>query len=485
MPRLAAAGLSRRDGCRCRAPAPGCCCAASRPGDYPRGGKVHLRLWLAERIADELGAANLAGARRGCALYARALGAEVGKHVDLHAHPAGDRPAHARATAARSSPRSTCAGHWIDGDVLHVGPDRGRRRRPRRRAQHAAAGRGRRRAGRDRARVGGLRRRAGRRVLVRRARRAGRPTRAGPWSRRAAGPPRRLGGWRTPPCAIADLAAAAAGRPGRRRASAVAGRARTRLARRARRLGCSPGCRSAPWSALVVLAAPGAGRSCGSLGVGLVAGHHPGAQPAGAGRPGRRCGSSTRRAPGSSRSTRARSPRRGCALLGAKVGRDVEASTVLLIPSLTGDQRRGLPGRRHAARRLRARRRLAAGRAGQDRQARLRRQLRHGRARSQGAQAGAGRRAVGRPAAQEGQDRHLVARQPAGAAAPAGRRRATTAAPTTRPRGCGSPRGLVELLPAAAADRRGRSGSASWWCSRSLADRAGRGWPRSLVGPWC
>ena len=56
------------------------------PGAYPRGGKVHLRLWLAERIADECGAANLAGAPL-MRVYARALGAEVGKHVDLHAIP--------------------------------------------------------------------------------------------------------------------------------------------------------------------------------------------------------------------------------------------------------------------------------------------------------------------------------------------------------------------------------------------------------------
>ena len=26
------------------------------PGDHPRGGKVHLRLWAAERLVDQLGA---------------------------------------------------------------------------------------------------------------------------------------------------------------------------------------------------------------------------------------------------------------------------------------------------------------------------------------------------------------------------------------------------------------------------------------------
>ena len=47
------------------------------PGEYPRGGSVHLRVWLAERLADELGAANLAGAPL-MKWYARALGATVG-----------------------------------------------------------------------------------------------------------------------------------------------------------------------------------------------------------------------------------------------------------------------------------------------------------------------------------------------------------------------------------------------------------------------
>ena len=32
------------------------------PGDHPRGGKIHLRIWLAERIQDELDATSLAGA---------------------------------------------------------------------------------------------------------------------------------------------------------------------------------------------------------------------------------------------------------------------------------------------------------------------------------------------------------------------------------------------------------------------------------------
>ena len=37
---------------RPRLAARGCCCAACEPGAYPRGGRVHLRLWAAERLAD-------------------------------------------------------------------------------------------------------------------------------------------------------------------------------------------------------------------------------------------------------------------------------------------------------------------------------------------------------------------------------------------------------------------------------------------------
>ena len=89
------------------------------PGRHPRGGKVHLRLWLAERIADEMGAANLAGAPW-MRVYARALGAEVGKHVDLHAIP----PVSGFLTLGDGcsiEPEVDLRGYWIDGDVVHLG----------------------------------------------------------------------------------------------------------------------------------------------------------------------------------------------------------------------------------------------------------------------------------------------------------------------------------------------------------------------------
>ncbi|MEO8851533.1 MAG: Pls/PosA family non-ribosomal peptide synthetase, partial [Allobranchiibius sp.] len=88
-------------------------------GDYPRGGKVHLRLWLAERIADELGATKLSGAAA-MTTYARALGASIGQQVDLHSIP----PITGMLTLGRGcsiEPEVDLTGHWLDGDVLHIG----------------------------------------------------------------------------------------------------------------------------------------------------------------------------------------------------------------------------------------------------------------------------------------------------------------------------------------------------------------------------
>ncbi|SDJ52983.1 non-ribosomal peptide synthetase terminal domain of unknown function [Frankineae bacterium MT45] len=89
------------------------------PGDHPRGGSVHLRLWTAERLADAVGAANLAGAPW-IAYYARALGAKVGRDVHLHSLP----PITGMLTLGRGAaiePEVDLSGYWIDGDVLHLG----------------------------------------------------------------------------------------------------------------------------------------------------------------------------------------------------------------------------------------------------------------------------------------------------------------------------------------------------------------------------
>ncbi|GAA1808967.1 non-ribosomal peptide synthetase [Nocardioides hankookensis] len=90
-----------------------------RPGAYPRGGKVHLRVWLAGRIQEELAAAGVAGAPWFTA-YARLLGATVGKGSDLHALPPATGFLHVGAGAA-IEPEVDLTGHWIDGDVFHLG----------------------------------------------------------------------------------------------------------------------------------------------------------------------------------------------------------------------------------------------------------------------------------------------------------------------------------------------------------------------------
>jgi non-ribosomal peptide synthetase-like protein len=80
---------------------------------------VHLRVWLAERLAEAGGAENLAGAPW-LVYYARALGADIGKGVDLHSIP----PVTGLLTLGHRSaiePEVDLCGHWIDGDDFHVG----------------------------------------------------------------------------------------------------------------------------------------------------------------------------------------------------------------------------------------------------------------------------------------------------------------------------------------------------------------------------
>lgn len=89
------------------------------PGTYPRGGSVHVRIWAVEQLAEAAGAANLAGAPW-ISYYARALGATVGKGVDLHTLP----PVTGLITlgdGASVEPEVDLAGYWLDGDELRVG----------------------------------------------------------------------------------------------------------------------------------------------------------------------------------------------------------------------------------------------------------------------------------------------------------------------------------------------------------------------------
>lgn len=89
------------------------------PGDYPRGGSVHLRLWMAERLAESSGVRSVSGAPF-VLWYARMLGAQIGKGVNLHSLPPvtglvelGDY--------SSVEPEVDLSGYWVDGDVVHVG----------------------------------------------------------------------------------------------------------------------------------------------------------------------------------------------------------------------------------------------------------------------------------------------------------------------------------------------------------------------------
>jgi len=90
-----------------------------RPGDHPRGGSVHVRVWLAERIAEAVDGPSTAGAPW-ISYYARALGATIGRDVDLHTLP----PVTGFLTIGKQAsiePEVDLAGHWVDGDVFRLG----------------------------------------------------------------------------------------------------------------------------------------------------------------------------------------------------------------------------------------------------------------------------------------------------------------------------------------------------------------------------
>ncbi|OIK03799.1 Pls/PosA family non-ribosomal peptide synthetase [Streptomyces monashensis] len=88
------------------------------PGRYPRGGSVHLRLWAAERLAECSGATTLTGSW--LERYARALGARIGPDVDLHSLPPVTGMLRLGRGAAVES-EVDLSGYWLDGDRLEVG----------------------------------------------------------------------------------------------------------------------------------------------------------------------------------------------------------------------------------------------------------------------------------------------------------------------------------------------------------------------------
>ncbi|AOP54077.1 MAG: Pls/PosA family non-ribosomal peptide synthetase [Brevibacterium aurantiacum] len=93
--------------------------AGIRPGDYPRSGWVHKRLWLAEHIADLAAAVSVASAPW-VTWYAKLLGNKIGSDADLHSAPPvtgfltlGD--------GAAIEPEVDLKGWWVDGDLLRIG----------------------------------------------------------------------------------------------------------------------------------------------------------------------------------------------------------------------------------------------------------------------------------------------------------------------------------------------------------------------------
>ncbi|GAA3037719.1 hypothetical protein GCM10020000_14650 [Streptomyces olivoverticillatus] len=89
------------------------------PGTYPRGGRAHLRLWAAERTVATFGVPSLLGTPW-AAWYARTLGCAAGKGVALHAMPPVTGLAEL-GDGCSVEPEADIAGWWLDGEHLHVG----------------------------------------------------------------------------------------------------------------------------------------------------------------------------------------------------------------------------------------------------------------------------------------------------------------------------------------------------------------------------
>ncbi|WP_433913750.1 Pls/PosA family non-ribosomal peptide synthetase [Brevibacterium litoralis] len=90
-----------------------------RPGVYRRGGSVHLRLWWAEHV-QALAAPVSPGSAPWVTWYARLLGNRIGPDTDLHSVP----PVTGLLTlgeGAAVEPEVDLSGWWIDGDEVHIG----------------------------------------------------------------------------------------------------------------------------------------------------------------------------------------------------------------------------------------------------------------------------------------------------------------------------------------------------------------------------
>ncbi|WP_236655497.1 Pls/PosA family non-ribosomal peptide synthetase [Streptacidiphilus carbonis] len=90
-----------------------------RPGSYPRGGPAHLRLWTAERLVGVFNVASVLGTPL-AGRYARMLGCRVGADVALHTMPPVTGLA-AFGSGCSLEPEVDAAGWWLEGDRLHLG----------------------------------------------------------------------------------------------------------------------------------------------------------------------------------------------------------------------------------------------------------------------------------------------------------------------------------------------------------------------------
>ena len=137
-----------------------------RPGAYPRGGRTHLRIWLAERLADEAGVLNLAGCPGDASSTPGRSAPRSARHVDLHSVPPVTGMLTPRRRGARSRRRWTSPATGSTATCCTSGASRSATNARDRTRSTLCPGRGHRCVGRGRRRVGRLRRGAGRRVLV-------------------------------------------------------------------------------------------------------------------------------------------------------------------------------------------------------------------------------------------------------------------------------------------------------------------------------
>jgi non-ribosomal peptide synthetase-like protein len=89
------------------------------PGEYPRGGSVHLRLWAAEQLALRTAVVSITSGPW-ISLYARSLGARVHRDAVLHSPPPITGMLR-MAEGAAIEPEVDLAGHWIDAGTVRVG----------------------------------------------------------------------------------------------------------------------------------------------------------------------------------------------------------------------------------------------------------------------------------------------------------------------------------------------------------------------------